>query len=81
MEARRVIAINVNTGERRGYGSVYAMSKDLKVTIRAAQQAQERNGVCCGWRIYDTPERIRKHIAELQEQIKMLESVEYESIL
>ena len=74
MEARRVIAINVNTGERKEYGSVYALSKDFKVTIRAAQQAQERNGICCGWRIFDSPERIRKHIEELQEQIKMLES-------
>lgn len=74
MEAREVIAINESTGERKGYGSVYALSKDLNVTIRAAQQAQERNGVCRGWRIYDSPERIRKHIKELEEQIKMLEN-------
>ena len=73
MEARKVIAINEKTGERKEYGSVYALSRDLKVTNRAAQQAQERNGICCGWRIYDSPDRIRKHIKELEEQIKMLE--------
>ena len=70
---RKVIAINEQTGERKEFGSVYAFSKDLGVTIHAAQQAQERNGVCCGWKVYDSPDRIRERIKELEAQIKMLE--------
>lgn len=69
----RIIAINEATGERREFISVYAFSKEMGVTTRSAQQARERNGVCCGWRVYDNPERIRERIKELEAQIKMLE--------
>lgn len=70
---RKVIAVNENTGERRAYDSVYACAKALGVRIQLVQQAQSLSGCAKGWRIYDTPDRLRERIAEMQEQIKMLE--------
>ena len=74
MSARKVIAICEQTGERMEFGSVYALAKEIGVTIPAVQQAQERCGVCKGWRIYDAPERIRERIKKLQAQLKIVES-------
>lgn len=73
MSGRKVIAISEETGERMEFGSVYALAREIGVTIPAVQQAQERCGVCKGWRIYDSPDRIRERIKKLQNQLKIVE--------
>lgn len=74
MQARKVIAIHEQTGERREFVSAWAMSQEIGVTHRAVIQALERGGTCKGWKVYDTPEVIREKIWEMKEQIKMLEA-------
>lgn len=70
---RAVIAINETTGERKEFESVYAAAKALGVSFQAVQLAQGLSGVCRGWRIYDTPARIRERIEDLKNQLAMLE--------
>lgn len=70
---RAVIAINVTTGERKEFDSVYAAAKALNVCTQAVQLAQGLGGVCKGWRIYDSPDRIREKIEDLKKQLVMLE--------
>ena len=70
---RRVIAINVETGERREYDSVYECGQALDVSFQAIQLTLDRRGVCKGWKIYDTPEKIREIIGILEEQLNTLE--------
>jgi len=67
------IAINVETGERRDYGSMYDASREWNTDIQNITQALYRNGVCCGWRVYNHPDDIRKKIEELQRQLMELE--------
>lgn len=74
-EGRKVLAVNVTTGERKEYGSAYALSLELGVTQRSIMQALERGGTCSGWRVYDTPENIRKQIKALEERLKVVESL------
>lgn len=74
-EGRAVLAVNTETGECKKYGSAYKLSLEINVTLRSVMQALERNGVCKGWRVYDTPERIRERIAELEEQLAVVENL------
>ena len=69
-------AYNETTGEFREFSSAYSLSKYLGVCVQAVQQAQFKNGVCQGWRIYETAERIRKKIAALEEQLELIELYE-----
>lgn len=71
---RAVIAINETTGERKEFDSVYAAAKALKVCTQAVQLAQGLGGVCQGWRIYDSAERIRERIEELKNQLVIVEN-------
>jgi len=73
-EKRAVIAINETTGERRDFDSVYRCAKEFGVCVQAVQLAQGLSGVCKGWRIFDTPARIRERIEELKNQLITLEN-------
>ena len=72
-EGRKIIALNEETGERLEYDAAYRLASRLGVQQRSVMQALERNGCVKGWRVYDSPDRIRRRIKELEEQIKMLE--------
>lgn len=66
---RKVIGINEKTGERREWGSTYRFGIEMGTSTQNVMQALSRNGVCCGWRLYDSPEYIEMKINELKEQL------------
>ena len=69
-----MIAVNVETGERKMYESTYACAKVLRVNPTNVLSAAINNGgVCRGYQIFDTPETIKARIRELE---KLLESYE-----
>jgi len=74
-EARKVIAVNIYTGEKKVYEKGLAASAALGVSNRAVMQALEHNGVCCGWKLYDTPERIKAQIEHLKKMLKVVEKL------
>lgn len=71
---RKVIAINEATGERKEFESVYAARKALGTSSASVVISLGVGTAVKGWKVYDSPENIRKRIAELEAQIKMLES-------
>ena len=70
---RKVIGINTQTGEKKEWDGIYEFAKEVNTCSANARQALGRNGLCCGWRLYDTPDRLRERIAELEAQIEVLE--------
>lgn len=73
-EVRKVIAIS-ESGERKVFDSMNEAARELRSTYQQVQISILRGGTCNGWRVYDTPENIRKRIEALEEQIKMLEGM------
>lgn len=65
--------ILIKDKERLQFSSEYAAAKALGVTVTAVQNAKRWGHEVRGWRIYDTPEKMMERIAELEEQIKILE--------
>lgn len=72
-ETRRVVAINQATGERREFETVSECAVFLHTMSAGVSQALNRNGVCLGWRLYDSADNLRKRIAELQKQLADVE--------
>ena len=70
---RALIAINEDTGERREFSGQYAAAKALGVGTSHVQISVMTCTAVKGWKVYDTPDRIRERIKMLEEQIKMLE--------
>ena len=68
-----VIAISKETEERKEFGSVYECAHNLGVSTAAVLVAVARGTAVKGWKLYDSPENIRKRIKELKEQIEMLQ--------
>lgn len=72
-ETRKVVAINQATGEKREFETVSECAIFLHTMSAGVSQALNRNGVCLGWRLYDTADYLRKRIAELQKQLEEVE--------
>ena len=72
-EARKVVAINQATGERREFESASECAIFLHTMSAGVLQALNRNGVCLGWRMYDTADYLRKRIAELERRLEEIE--------
>lgn len=70
---RAIVLINDETGERKNFSSVNAAARFLGVTFCNIQRAALYNGSMYGWRVYESPDAIRKHIADLENQLKVLE--------
>lgn len=70
---REIIAINEETGEKRVFSSTYVAAKELGVNSGCVITSLAAGTLVKGWHVYDTPDNIRKRIAELEETIKMLE--------
>ena len=70
---REIIGINEETGERRKFVSTYAAAKELRVNSGCIITSMATGTLVKDWHLYDTPDNIRKRIAELEETIKMLE--------
>jgi len=74
-EVRKVIAIHERTGEKRVFDKVADFATEMAVTNAAVLQTLNRNGVCCGWRLYDAPEFYRKRIDDLEFILKKVEEI------
>lgn len=72
-EGKGVIAINIETGERKEYASINAAARDLRSNFATIQKSIIRNGITKGWRIYPTAENIRRQIDNLEEMLKVVE--------
>lgn len=70
---KKIFAVNTATGESKVFASHNDAARTLGATYQQVQIAVLRGGAVRGWRVYDTPENIRKRIAELEEQLKMFE--------
>lgn len=72
-ESREVIIVNKETCERKKFGSIYAAADFLGAKYPNVVNAIYTGHAANGWYVYDTPEKIRERIQELENQIKMLE--------
>lgn len=69
---KEIILINELTGERIDFPSVYAASCHIGTNFANVQRAAMYNGVVKGWRVYESPDTIRLHIRDLEEQLRIL---------
>lgn len=72
-ENKAIIGINEDTGEKVVFGSINEAARKLESNFDAVNKAADRNGVVKGWRIYPSAENIRRRIALLEEQLKIVE--------
>lgn len=72
-ETRPVIAINEETGVRKEFSSVYAAAQEFKTNHTHVLISMAMGTSVKGWKVFDTPDNIRRRIADLEDQIKMLE--------
>lgn len=70
---RKIILINEKTGERLDFDSINSAAIKLGTNFSNVQRAAMYNGVYNGWRVYEGPETIRKHIQELEKQLRIVE--------
>lgn len=71
---RKIIGINRETGERREWSGTYQFGVEMKTSAQNVAAALNRNGVCCGWKLYDDPETLRRRIEALEQQLKEIEN-------
>jgi len=71
-KTRKIVGINLTTGEKREFPSTYAFAKEMGTSTQNTLLALQRSGSCAGWKLYDCPENIRKKIKELQKQLEEL---------
>lgn len=69
---KEIIIINEDTGERLNFSSVNKAAAYLGTNFSNVQRAAVYNGVINGWRVYESPETIRLHIRDLEEQLRVL---------
>lgn len=72
-ESKAVIGINLNTGEKKVFGSINEAAREAGVNFQQVQIAMLSGGRRKDWRFYPTAENIRGRIADLE---KMLDIVE-----
>lgn len=70
---RPIIAIHEEIGERKEFESLNKAGEWLGVKHTAIYLAVAAGQSVKGWKVYDTPENIRKRIEKMKEDIKMLE--------
>lgn len=68
--AKAIIAVNIESGERRDFSSINEAARFLGVQFQTVQTASYRNGSVKGWRIYPSQESIRRQIELLECQLK-----------
>lgn len=70
---RAIVLISEESGERKDFKSINAAAAFLRTTFGNVQRSALYNGTMNGWRLFESPESIRKHIADLEEQLRILE--------
>lgn len=71
--SREIILISEETGERKAFPSINAAAVFIGSHFFHVQRAAITNGTLKGWRVYEGPDKIRKHIEELENQLKIIE--------
>ena len=71
---KEVIGVNEKTGEKRVFSSYNDAARQIGTSFQGVQIAAMRNGVACGWRIYDSADVIREKIQHLQEMLEYVEN-------
>jgi hypothetical protein len=72
---RAVIIINESSRERKEFTSMYAAARFLGAQFLQIQRAALYNGAVAGWRVYETADAIRQHIKDLEDQLRVVESL------
>ena len=72
-ERKGIVLINIESGERKDFQSINAAARFIGVTFGNLQRAGIYNGVCKGWKVYESADTIRQHIKDLEEQLKIVE--------
>lgn len=70
---RAVILINEYSGDRKDFASIYQACNFLGAQFLQVQRAMLYNGEVNGWRVYESADSIRKHIKDLEGQLKIVE--------
>jgi len=71
---RPIIAVSTYSGDIKQFASESEAARLMGISIQAVQNARMWGGTAGIWRVYDTPENIRKRIAKLEGDIKFLEA-------
>lgn len=67
-----MIAVSLETGERKNFESVYACAKEIGANVSNVLSALDSRGTCKGWMISDTKENIQRKIDELKKMMEEL---------
>ena len=73
-ERRSIVLISEETGERKDFPSINRAAAFLGTTFGNVQRAAIYNGTFHGWKVFESPDSIRQHIKDLENQLKVLES-------
>lgn len=73
-QVRKILAVSVETGERKELASLYDCAIFLQTGLSNVAQALNRNGICRGWKLYDSPDTLRARISDLERQLAELEA-------
>ena len=71
--SKAIVGINLETGEKRVFTSINEAARLIGGNFDQVNKAVDRNGVAKGWRFYPSAENIRRRIALLEEQLKVVE--------
>lgn len=72
-EDKVIVAVNEETGERVVFKSINEAARTIGVNFQSIRIASLGGGARKGWRIYPSAENIRRQIALLEEQLKIVE--------
>lgn len=72
-EKKGIVLINEATGERKDFSSINGAAVFLQTVFANVQRVAMYNGTLRGWRVYYTPETIRRQIRDLEDQLQLLE--------
>lgn len=70
---RGIVLINEDSGERKEFSSINSAARFLKTNFANIQMTAFRGGSCRGWLVLEDAGSIRRHIKDLEEQLKIVE--------
>ena len=72
--SKEIVGINLETGEKKVFKSINEAARVVGGNFDIVNKAVDRNGVAKGWRFYPSAENIRRRIALLEEQLKVVDN-------
>lgn len=73
MERKKRGTILIKGNQRLQFETEYAAAKAIDAKVTSLQQAKRWETSVKGWEVYDTPDRIRERIKNLERQLTILE--------